>query len=1184
MNKTIIPNSNVQIAGGGGTYTVHAGQAISLPGVIADQLVTLGLATYASAGSTTGTVASSTGTSSGLSQGAFLNGYSIVNGSVVFTASDGSTLAPLGLSGVALTPAQTAQISGALQAAQVLDSAGHIALPVDGALDSATIGTTTAAQVLAQLVADTSAVSSHAAQLGALATGMTAAQAAAANAASAASSATTMATSLGTSLSALGTLTASDHGAITSLGTMSDTAQNELTGLLTGTFSALSGLPTLSGSTISFPHANGTTSSLILPASTGTLAVPASAPALYSDSSGVLHPVAFVATHIVSSTGTVDLAPAVVTALGGVITGSSTNGSVTTVALANGSSLVITAPQGAAGAASTTPGPAGPAGAASTVAGPAGPAGSLAAGSLINPARESVAFGGPARLVSDIVADSFTPEEWGATADGRSIQTVLGAATRYAVMAYTNDAGAQPYAPFGKFVSTQQDDYPFWAGNPSPSNATGGNTWNLATTLTTTGAGFASPVICNEDQVYFYIPLDNGYYYTNANGNQQINDHNNLYQFFHQGMTISGGGLAAGTTIISTMPRTLRISPQPAGFTLASGSVLTVCPDMGQFTVGKQVFSPQGLVPLSNITAVSGTTITLGTATVSGTASAPASVAVAQGNAFLGTGVPINQCCYVYTPVPEANVCGQTSMDTLAFWAADQYTGANGARDMLLGHRNYQVSGPVYMTGGNLSMIGRGNNKTVIYSNNQVQGSGLASVFKFYPKPGASITIEQIGIGFYNGKYRTFWDYDGCGFVPAGPYDGTTNVNAYSLNQINTASITIRGCSFQTNYSGGFGCLEMARYEGVGYSFYDNNTCVGANVPGARALRFGRGVNIEIRHNLIYYCDIPIEQDNYYEHPIVEYTLLQNCGCCYTNRRASQFSFSSLFFAEFKGGDYFCSQTPYDIRDANNFFITDYNGPGGANNGPSILLSGCLVGRAGGYVLGGGSTKAAIQLGNSVRDGVATGCGAIRVIDFASDNTVTTLLIDAGCNSITYGNISHGNSLTAAVTDNSGGAINLGGGGSASLPADYADPAATFFFGQVPQQNVGTVQTIVACNSAGSFPFWNGSTNLYTTPLNGFYEMEAEIIFADTGTAAVTTTPAYNAAPPTGTRYLGVFLANGGTLVSVPSTTSPKSSSGRYRWIAYAPSGTTLGFAMLGDVAGLIVNGVVSFCCIEKTS
>ncbi len=1008
MNKTVIPNSNIEIAAGGGEHTVTAGTPVSLPSVIADQLVSLGLATYAPGTTSAGGTTTSTTSTITLPDGAFLDGYSVVNGAVVFSASDGSTLAPLALSGAALTAAQAAQLSGALQSAQVLNSAGHIALPVDGALDTATIGSLTAAQVLALANSTAGSVS---------AVGSTA-------------------SALSGSLSTLGTLANSDHGAITALGTMSATAQTELNGLLTGTFSALSGNPTLSGSTISFPHANGTTSSLILPASTGTLAVPASAPALYSDSSGGLHPVAFVSTHIVSSSGTVDLAPAVVTALGGVITSSSTAGSVTTLALANGSSLVITAPQGATGAtgaASTVAGPAGPAGAASTVAGPQGVPGSLAAGSLINPARESTTYGGPSRLVSAIEADSFTAESWGATADGRSISAVINAATRYAVTAFTNDAGVQPYSAFVSYAASAQDDYHFFVANPSPANSAGGNTWNLATTLTTTGAGFASPAVCNEDQVYFYIPCDKGYYPSGGG----TNDHVNLYQFFHAGMVISGGGLAAGSTIISTAPRTLRISPQASGFALASGTVLTVGPDMTQFAVGKQVFSPQGLVPLSNITAVSGTTITLGTHTAPGTASAPASVAVAQANAFVGSGVPINQGCYVYTPVPEANVTGQISMDTLAHWAADHYSGVNGARVIEYGVGIYQFSGPVYLVGGNLSVRGRSSNVTSFASNNQVQGSGLAPVFKIYPKNGANPTWENVHCTYYLGKYLTFLDFDGNGFMPPGPYDGNTNVNAYSLNQIGTAAVIVRGCSFQTNYPNGNGCLEMVNFEGVGYSFFEYNTCVGASVAGSRGLRYGRGTNIEIRHNLIYYCDVAIEQDNYFEHPIVEYTLLQNCGNAFTNRQASIGGFSSMFFGEFKGGDYYCSLPPYDIRDANEITILDYHGPCAANLGPSILLSGCLVAGISGYSKGvtvtnsDGSTsysRAAVQLGNTMRDGVVTGCSAVRVVGFASDLTATTLLVDAGCNQITYANISHGNTLTAAVTDNSGSAVNLGGG------------------------------------------------------------------------------------------------------------------------------------------------------------
>lgn len=601
----------------------------------------------------------------------------------------------------------------------------------------------------------------------------------------------------------------------------------------------------------------------------------------------------------------------------------------------------------------------------------------------------------------------FSIEAWGGDGTGGN-PSGSGLNTRYAISQHVTAAGYS-WSAFATHPVTQQDDYCWNATNNSP---TSGNTWNLASQYTTTSNGFASPGVCNEDKSYFYV---------------QINNPNNLAGYFHKGMPITGGGLAGGSTVISTQGQYLRISPQANGFGMNSGTVLTVCPDMSKFSAGKQLFSPQGLQPLLNITNVNGTTITLGSQTVMGNANSPNSTTNGVSNAFTGNGVPMQQQLIVYTPAAENGIGGSVSNDHVAIAMADAYTATAGNRVMTLGAKNYQITPGIISAGGALSLQGLGALSTNIFSNGSVQGSGGASVFKMYPRSTAKIFHSGLNFSYYTGRYRTILDYDGNGFMSIGIYDPNNNPNGYAQNQVNTACVNVDQCSGSTNYSGSSGALEMTRFEGCNYCRWNYNTWQGDNTTGCRGLNFGRAINIEILSSLIFYCDVAVEQTDYCEHPIFDKMLLQSCGMAFTNRLSSQFGFSSMFYGEFRGGDLACSTTNYDIRDANQISITDFNARMAASNLPALRLSGCLVVVVnGGYALGtGNGTAAAIQIGSSMRQGGVTGTDAVRVHGFGSDNFTSAITLDAGQGRLLYSGISNNNSASGAVVDNSGSATKL---------------------------------------------------------------------------------------------------------------------------------------------------------------
>ena len=247
----------------------------------------------------------------------------------------------------------------------------------------------------------------------------------------------------------------------------------------------------------------------------------------------------------------------------GIIAGSSTAGSTTTLTNASGGTIV-------------------------TIVAPQGPPGTLGNGSVRSNTASAI-FGGPERTLQAIQSDRLRLKMFGAQQNGTTPQALLGVTTRAALAAWTNTAGGKPYA----FAATQ----PFTMGDDTwvrlPVAVASGSTVNLATTLTLASAGYQG------QDGHWYLPAPNA------------------GLAYYDDMVVTGGTLAAGTRVVATQGGTIRITDQPAGTQVPARTVLTIGADMTKVKVGQQVWATQGLAPLCSIVAISGTTITLSAALTS---------------------------------------------------------------------------------------------------------------------------------------------------------------------------------------------------------------------------------------------------------------------------------------------------------------------------------------------------------------------------------------------------------------------------------------------------------------------------------------------------------------------------------------------------------------------------------------
>ncbi len=241
----------------------------------------------------------------------------------------------------------------------------------------------------------------------------------------------------------------------------------------------------------------------------------------------------------------------------GIIAGSSTAGSTTTLTNSSGGTIV-------------------------TIVAPQGPPGTLGNGSVRSNTASST-LGGPERTLQAIHSDHLRLKMFGAQQNGTTPQALLGVTTRAALAAWTNTAGGKPYA----FAATQ----PFTMGDDHwvrlPAAVASGSTVNLSTTLTLASAGYQG------QDGHWYLPAPNA------------------GLVYYDDMVVTGGNLAAGTRVVATQGSTIRVTDQPAGTQVPAQTVLTIGADMTKVKAGQQVWATQGLAPLCSIVAISGTTITL---------------------------------------------------------------------------------------------------------------------------------------------------------------------------------------------------------------------------------------------------------------------------------------------------------------------------------------------------------------------------------------------------------------------------------------------------------------------------------------------------------------------------------------------------------------------------------------------
>jgi len=613
--------------------------------------------------------------------------------------------------------------------------------------------------------------------------------------------------------------------------------------------------------------------------------------------------------------------------------------------------LALVAAVGAAGSAGA-PGMSGAAGQAGT-AGPQGPAGTLGTGSVGGNTAAPFA-GGPDRPLSAVLGDRVSMTSYGSTQTNNRVSDPvssggLGITTRAALAAYKNSAGQTPYAfmatqPTPNATSTGTDEYEFFVPSAVAVSTTSTQTVTLATAYTTTGALFQSAI-----DGHWYIPIGVDAGHT-----------------FVPDMAVVHPSLAAGTVILATHQTTIMVSNQAAGTTMASGSSVTIGADMTKVKVGQQIWSTQGVVPSTTIASISGNVVTLSALLVS--------AADAYGRTT--NGLFKLQLCRVFTPTPEASVCGAITMDTLSLMAA-YYNAPVGQHGGLvqLHPGDYVTSLPMYLWGRNVSIVGADNNTTFIRS-----VVGALDILFIAPTPFVRCSYRGFSFDPYNGLSRSDLHVYGCGYDVPTP-NSTANQGDFECVQgLTSSGIGAKQHIRLRHVSGVF--AKDCTHQGYGYAAADSCTFSLGGCVAFYATNCG-SIN----------CESAFLAEGYNEHLLVVDSASQQSGYRYKGDKGSTLSGVALLIFEMRGGD------------ADNYFANDLValalgvviGPGTvqftnsttgttavpANAGE--MLRGCSYGWVGGLTGGavGGVNADCVQAGPAQLDG---GTQNTQFITFESIN------------------------------------------------------------------------------------------------------------------------------------------------------------------------------------------------------
>ena len=604
---------------------------------------------------------------------------------------------------------------------------------------------------------------------------------------------------------------------------------------------------------------------------------------------------------------------------------SSTSGSTTTLTNASGGTIV-------------------------TIVAPAGPPGTLGNGSVRANTASGV-MGGPERTLQAIHSDRLRLRMFGAQQNGTTAQGLLGVTTRAQLAAWTNSAGGKPYAFAATQPFTMGDDY--WVRLPA--SVASGSTVNLAITLT-----LGSAVYQGQDG-HWYLPAPNA------------------SSTYYDDMVVTGGNLASGTKVVATQGATIRITDQPAGTQVPSGTVLTIGADMSRVKVGQQVWATKGLAPLSTITQVSGTTVTL-------------SAALASGGLFT------LQTLNIYTPMAENTLTNSVTMDLLAFCAAYYAAPYGGSVECDPG--GYIFSPHAILGGGNVKFLGAGRHCCTI------SGTDNAPLIKMFPQAGAETGMTGLNFGNYNGLMQSFVEIDGGGFGAVAPNGAGCGA---VLDDISG------NCS-----PGPIGAYELIRLRNLGNVRFDNIDFIGLGktTVGTCTLNIGSVILMISRNITSHYCWRAAIQQGYIEDPICEHWAQDQCGGAWDASRANVFNGLCGLLFKWVGGDNDITDFILNLPSFLNVNISDacviFNGQ---NGGACYILAGCQTGVISG-VQGGTAAPGVvdcIHLTSAMVDGGYYPTTQILVTGVAVSGFDCAVRIDKGCS---------GNDVTATLWSSGAGSTN----------------------------------------------------------------------------------------------------------------------------------------------------------------
>ncbi len=743
-----------------------------------------------------------------------------------------------------------------------------------------------------------STVAGQTAQLGTLSAGVSAAGSLAAAASSAAASA-------GSSVSALGSQVGTLSSVVAPLG---------------GQIGTLSAMVSSVGSTVAGQTAQlGTLSAGVSAA--GSLAAAASSAAASAGSS---------VSALGSQVGTLSSAVA-----SGVIASSSTSGSTTTLTNASGGTIV-------------------------TIVAPAGPPGTLGNGSVRANTASGI-MGGPERTLQAIHSDRLRLRMFGAQQNSTTAQGLLGVTTRAQLAAWTNSAGAKPYAFAATQPFTMGDD--LWVRLPvavmattgSGSSAAPNSTVPLATTLTLASAGYQG------QDGHWYLPAPNA------------------AATYYDDMVVTGGSLASGTKVVAVQGATIRITDQPAGTQVPSGTVLTIGADMTKVKVGQQVWATRGLAPLCSIAQVSGATITLSAALASG-------------------GLGALQTLNIYTPMAENTLTNSVTMDMLAFCAAYYAAPYGGVVECDPG--GYIFSPHVILAGGNVKFVGAGRHCCTL------SGTDNAPLVKIFPQAGAEAGVIGLNFGSYAGLMQSFVEIDGGGFGAVAPNAAGCGAVLDDLSG---------NCS-----PGPIGAYELVRLRNLGNVRFDNVDFIGLGktTVGACTLNVGSIILMISRNVTSHYCWRAAIQQGYIEDPICEHWAQDQCGGAWDASRANVFNGLCGLLFKWVGGDNDVTDFILNLPSFLNVNISDacviFNGQ---NGGACYILAGCQTGVISG-VQGGTAAPGVvdcIHLTSAMVDGGYYPSTQILISAVGVSGFDCAVRIDKGCS---------GNDVTATLWSSGTGSTN----------------------------------------------------------------------------------------------------------------------------------------------------------------